>query len=75
MSNFVETNILELLGVCLDNDPHFIILELMNSGDLLSYLRAARPTLVSFYYQSSILVIIKLLLHIYTLRVALSFLI
>ncbi|KAK2186839.1 hypothetical protein NP493_187g02000 [Ridgeia piscesae] len=44
MSNFIEEHILRLLGVCLDNDPQFIILELMEGGDLLSYLRASRPT-------------------------------
>ena len=48
MSNFIEEHILRLLGVCLDNDPQFIILELMEGGDLLTYLRASRPTPVSF---------------------------
>ena len=47
MSNFKHEHILRLLGVCLDNDPQFIILELMEGGDLLSYLRASRPTPVS----------------------------
>ena len=46
MSNFRHEHILRLLGVCLDNDPQFIILELMEGGDLLSYLRNARPTQV-----------------------------
>ncbi|XP_014249043.1 proto-oncogene tyrosine-protein kinase ROS [Cimex lectularius] len=45
MSNFRHAHILQLLGVCLDNDPHFIIMELMEGGDLLSYLRASRPLL------------------------------
>jgi proto-oncogene tyrosine-protein kinase ROS len=45
MSNFKHEHILQLLGVCLDNDPQFIILELMEGGDLLSYLRASRPTM------------------------------
>lgn len=44
MSNFHHDHILKLLGVCLDNNINFIILELMESGDLLSYLRANRPT-------------------------------
>ena len=44
MSNFKHDRILRLLGVCLDNDPQFIILELMEAGDLLSYLRASRST-------------------------------
>jgi len=47
MSNFKHEHILQLLGVCLDNDPQFIILELMEAGDLLSYLRASRPSAVS----------------------------
>ncbi|KAJ8314936.1 hypothetical protein KUTeg_007086 [Tegillarca granosa] len=37
----------DLLGVCLDNDPQFIILELMEGGDLLTFLRASRPSSVS----------------------------
>ena len=44
MSNFKHDHIIRLLGVCLDNDPQFIILELMEGGDLLSYLRSSRPT-------------------------------
>ncbi len=44
MSNFKHDHIIRLLGVCLDNDPQFIILELMEAGDLLSYLRSSRPT-------------------------------
>lgn len=47
MSNFKHDNILELLGVCLDNDPNFIIMELMEGGDLLVYLRSHRPLVVS----------------------------
>ncbi|KAG7298947.1 hypothetical protein JYU34_017413 [Plutella xylostella] len=49
MSNFKHSHILRLLGVCLDNDPHYIIMELMEGGDLLSYLRAKRSALVSNY--------------------------
>ncbi|XP_074649999.1 proto-oncogene tyrosine-protein kinase ROS-like [Tubulanus polymorphus] len=45
MSNFKHEHILRLLGVCLENDPQFIILELMQGGDLLSFLRVSRPTL------------------------------
>ncbi|KAG7298946.1 DNA glycosylase/AP lyase ros1 [Plutella xylostella] len=48
MSNFKHSHILRLLGVCPDNDPHYIIMELMEGGDLLSYLRAKRSALVSF---------------------------
>ncbi|XP_050308693.1 proto-oncogene tyrosine-protein kinase ROS isoform X2 [Anthonomus grandis grandis] len=42
MSHFKHEHILQLLGVCLDNDPHFIIMELMEGGDLLTYLRDSR---------------------------------
>lgn len=47
MSHFKHAHILQLLGVCLDNDPNFIIMELMEGGDLLSYLRCRRPAAVS----------------------------
>lgn len=47
MSNFKHEHILQLLGVCLDNDPHFIIMELMQGGDLLTYLRSSRNPNVS----------------------------
>ncbi|KAK5650142.1 hypothetical protein RI129_001171 [Pyrocoelia pectoralis] len=42
MSHFKHEHILQLLGVCLDNDPQFIIMELMQGGDLLTYLRSSR---------------------------------
>ncbi|CAH0553544.1 unnamed protein product [Brassicogethes aeneus] len=42
MSHFKHEHILQLLGVCLDNDPNFIIMELMQGGDLLTYLRSSR---------------------------------
>ncbi|RVE41944.1 hypothetical protein evm_013412 [Chilo suppressalis] len=45
MSNFKHEHILRLLGVCLDNDPNYIIMELMEGGDLLSYLRKKRVSL------------------------------
>ncbi|KAJ2951162.1 hypothetical protein O0L34_g5554 [Tuta absoluta] len=47
MSNFKHEHILRLLGVCLDNDPNYIIMELMEGGDLLSYLRTSRSSLYS----------------------------
>ncbi|XP_048766735.2 proto-oncogene tyrosine-protein kinase ROS-like isoform X2 [Ostrea edulis] len=52
MSNFKHDHILSLLGVCLDNDPQFIILELMEGGDLLSFLRANRPSAMNSVYLS-----------------------
>ncbi|NXL43142.1 ROS1 kinase, partial [Podilymbus podiceps] len=42
MSKFDHPHILQLLGVCLLNEPQYLILELMEGGDLLSYLRGAR---------------------------------
>nr|XP_012315817.1 proto-oncogene tyrosine-protein kinase ROS [Aotus nancymaae] len=47
MSRFNHPNILKQLGVCLLNEPQYIILELMEGGDLLTYLRKARMT--TFY--------------------------
>ena len=43
MWNFKHDHILNLNAICLDNDPNFLILELMEAGDLQSYLRAHRP--------------------------------
>ena len=48
MKNFQHEHILSLLGVCLDNDPQFIIMELMEGGDLLSFLRGCRATNVIY---------------------------
>lgn len=47
MSKFNHPNILKQLGVCLLSEPQYIILELMEGGDLLSYLRKARGTTLS----------------------------
>ena len=44
MWNFKHEHILSLIAICLDNDPNFLILELMEGGDLLSYLRTSRPS-------------------------------
>lgn len=41
MGNFDHPHILKLLGICYN--PTFLILELMEAGDLLSYLRKNRP--------------------------------
>lgn len=43
MSNFKHQHILELKGICITNDPMFLVLELMKDGDLASYLRRCRP--------------------------------
>ena len=47
MWNFKHDHILSLVAICLDNDPNFLILELMEGGDLLSYLRSRRPHAVT----------------------------
>lgn len=47
-SNFNHLNIVKVLGVCLDNDPIYIIMELMPGGDLLKFLREAKRDHVSY---------------------------
>uniref|UniRef100_A0A8B9VWF5 Tyrosine-protein kinase receptor n=1 Tax=Anas zonorhyncha TaxID=75864 RepID=A0A8B9VWF5_9AVES len=47
MSKFDHPYILKLLGVCLLNEPQYLILELMEGGDLLGYLRGARNSLLT----------------------------
>ncbi|XP_029165132.1 proto-oncogene tyrosine-protein kinase ROS-like isoform X2 [Nylanderia fulva] len=42
MKNFDHKHVLKLLGICLDTDPPWIILELMEAGDLLTFLRESR---------------------------------
>ncbi|XP_064539670.1 protein sevenless [Drosophila montana] len=44
MSNFKHENIVCLIGICCDTDSISLIMEHMEAGDLLSYLRAARPS-------------------------------
>uniref|UniRef100_W8ACP5 Tyrosine-protein kinase receptor n=2 Tax=Ceratitis capitata TaxID=7213 RepID=W8ACP5_CERCA len=43
MSNFKHENIVQLIGVCFDTESISIIMEHMEAGDLLSYLRNSRP--------------------------------
>lgn len=43
MSNFKHKHILSLVGVCFDFDTFYIIMELMQGGDLLNFLRERRP--------------------------------
>jgi len=42
MSIFKHENIVTLIGICLDNEPKFLIMELMEGGDLSSFLRKSR---------------------------------
>lgn len=44
MNNFDHPNIVKLLGVCLEGPKQYLILELMEGGDLLNFLRASSPT-------------------------------
>lgn len=46
MSNFKHDHILRLIGICLSNNNNllYIVMELMQGGDLLSFLRNNRPT-------------------------------
>ncbi|XP_029678352.1 proto-oncogene tyrosine-protein kinase ROS-like isoform X2 [Formica exsecta] len=39
MSQLRHKHVLKLLGVCFDTDPPLLVLELMEAGDLLNYLR------------------------------------
>lgn len=42
MSNFKHKHILRLIGICFDFDALYIVMELMQGGDLLSFLRESR---------------------------------
>ncbi|XP_072750560.1 proto-oncogene tyrosine-protein kinase ROS-like [Anoplolepis gracilipes] len=42
MSHFRHTHVLRLLGICMDADSPWLILELMEAGDLLKYLRQSQ---------------------------------
>ncbi|VDL71120.1 unnamed protein product [Nippostrongylus brasiliensis] len=44
MNNFDHPNIVKLLGVCMDGPKEYLILELMEGGDLVNFLRASSPT-------------------------------
>lgn len=53
MSNFKHEHILGLIGICFDHDALYIIMELMQGGDLLSFLRQSRPSMVSGHLTSA----------------------
>ncbi|VDK61397.1 unnamed protein product [Onchocerca ochengi] len=42
--SFDHPNIVKLLGVSLETEPYFLIIELMEGGDLLGFLRSSRPS-------------------------------
>lgn len=43
MKNFKHPHILRLVGICLTNQPMCLLFELMDDGDMLSFLRNRRP--------------------------------
>ncbi|XP_050406861.2 leukocyte tyrosine kinase receptor [Patella vulgata] len=43
ISKFSHPNIVSFIGVCFDKEPRFIILELLEGGDVRSFLRESRP--------------------------------
>ncbi|GFN82349.1 hypothetical protein PoB_000885500 [Plakobranchus ocellatus] len=43
VSQFNHPNIVKFIGVCFSHHPHYIVLELLEGGDLKTFLRAARP--------------------------------
>ncbi|ESO85684.1 hypothetical protein LOTGIDRAFT_107599, partial [Lottia gigantea] len=44
LSKFNHPNIVKLIGVCFDKTPRYIVLELLDGGDLKMFLRESRPT-------------------------------
>jgi len=46
-SKFDHTNIVKLIGVCFDTRPYYIVLELLEGGDLKTFLREVRPQQVN----------------------------
>ena len=46
-SHFNHENVLRVIGVCINNTPNFILLELMGAGNLLQFLRQAKRSEVS----------------------------
>lgn len=47
MNNFKHRHITQLIGVCFYDDELYIVMELMQGGDLLEFLRESRGTTVS----------------------------
>ncbi|XP_035825708.1 ALK tyrosine kinase receptor [Aplysia californica] len=43
VSKFNHPNIVRFIGVCFEQHPHYLVLELLEGGDLKSFLRNARP--------------------------------
>ena len=51
-SKFHHRNIVRFLGVCFEHHPKFIVLELLEGGDLKTFLRESRPKPVRFLPQN-----------------------
>ena len=43
MSKFNHPNVVHFIGVCFEEHPRFIVLELLAGGDLKKFLRESRP--------------------------------
>ncbi|CAJ0589937.1 unnamed protein product [Cylicocyclus nassatus] len=63
MNNFDHPNIVKLLGVCMEGPKEYLILELMEGGDLLNFLKASSPT-ESFPSQLSLRDVLSMLVDI-----------
>ena len=46
-SKFMHKNVVKCLGVCFQELPKYIVLELLQGGDLRTFLRESRPTRVN----------------------------
>ena len=45
----MHKNVVKCLGVCFQDVPKYIVLELLQGGDLRTFLRESRPTQVAYY--------------------------
>ena len=52
-SKFNHPNIVRFIGICFEKHPRLIVLELLEGGDLKTFLRESRPKPVSSYFRSS----------------------
>ena len=61
-SKFDHTNVVKLIGVCFDTRPYYIVLELLDGGDLKTFLRQVRPRQVPYSLASPILVMMMMMM-------------
>ncbi|KAH3846560.1 hypothetical protein DPMN_088862 [Dreissena polymorpha] len=52
ISKFMHKNVVKCLGVCFEEHPRYIILELLEGGDLKTFLRDSRPKTDQHYFLS-----------------------